>query len=280
MKYLPWDRLQMTTSIHNHAPVRKTELVYPLYRGFHSSFAHVPEYHRNLGVYTADHADKVELLENFIKDNDPVQRFATVALFDIPGTLADDGNRLEALGAGFEYHEYRADFATLLADLLAHRDQVRLDTHAAGMAQSYHRHVYTVIFHVDTQIARQIRAVPKVQAAFQELLLHSTDENLNFVMLTDGVFMQHRKFFDLFDQEVYLGEENMDFALEFFDTLDEGNISMMQQHVGWGRRRLSTRLTALHPRKYTESQWLQERNAAIAAEEEAYAAFLASLRDD
>lgn len=280
MRYLPWDRLQISTDIHNHAPVRKAEIVYPLYKGFHSTFAHIPHYHRNLGIYTEHVHEREEVLKNFAQDNDPVQKFATVALFDPSGMLQSTGEALEAAKTGFEYHEYHADFETLLGDLLSLRDQIRLETQAAGMAQSYHRRVYTVIINIDNVMSRELRSIPKIQAGLQELLLNSADENFNIVMLAGNVFIYERKFLELFDQDAYLGEENMHFALEFYEELDEGNISMMQHHVGWGRRRNSARLTSLHPRKYTPSQWMQERQEAIAAEEEAYAKFLASLSVD
>lgn len=280
MKYLPWDRLQIDDTLYNHAPVRKAEVVYPLYKGFHSMFAHVPYYHRNLSIYTATHDDKIDVLQNFAQDNDPVQRFATVALFDFTDTLQETGEALEAQQRGFEYHPYHASFETLLTDLLILRDSIRQQSRAAGLVQSYHRRIYTILLHLDAPQVAELRTTPILQQMLHDFMTNSADENLYGVMLTNSIILEEAAFFEMFDQAAFLGEEHMDFALDFFTHLDEGNISMMQEHIGWGTRKNSARFTSLHPRKYTPSQWVREREAAIAAEEEAYAKFLASLSED
>lgn len=280
MKYLPWDRLQLDPSLHNHSPVKKAEIVYPLYKSFRSSFAHIPYFHKNLAIYAADQKQREEVLQNLSKDNDPVQRFATVAVFDPSYMLSQVGNQLEQENTGFEYHEYQASFATLLQDLVTFRNEIRDKTRAVGFAESYHRRIYTIVLNLDDAMEHELRTVPHIQHLFQQLLTDVSSENMNIIMIAGNIFLPVRPFLDMFSQDAFLGEEHMDFALDFFAELDEGSISVMQEHIGWGRRIHSPRLTSLHPRKYTPSQWVQEREAAIAAEEDTYAKFLASLSTD
>lgn len=280
MKYLPWDRLQLSPALYSTTRVAKQSVTFRPFRTFRKKVSWSALTFGNMALFHGgDLAQRDAFLAHLADQSDRLAGSARVALFDRAGDLETLGTTLEQSAVNFEYHPYRESLFTLLGDLLTFRDGVRRRTAERGWVEAPQRPVLLVVIPLGAEDLALLRRDATARAALVSLLSESAQERLVPVLVADQAREMPNSLEGALDWAAYLGDSNGAHVTERHQDLEHSYYSLRQRLIGLVYGRGWDRLTRIHPLEFTASQWAIDKRAQYDAEDETYRRFLATLND-
>lgn len=277
MRYLPWDRLQLSPAVDGGWRALKQEVFVRPYRTFKKKLLWSPFTHKNGALFYGDHQEqRATFIQTFATQSKEFGTSGTVALFDLKGELAELGDELEKTSTNFEYHPYKDSLEQLLEDLFKLREEIR---EASKTATTVNRKILLILIDLDTDSARQLGISFRSRELLQELLSDSENERIYIFTLAKDVDDLPGESFRATDWAIFLGDANRKEALAAYKNLEEGYYSFGQVQIGTCYSKHEKRLLSVQPLDFTPSQWLTDHEAKLKAEDEDYENFLKTLND-
>lgn len=280
MKYLPWDRLQLDASIDGGWRVTKQKILFDVFRTYKRKLRWGPLYLKNGALFHGGNIDhKLTFIETLVSQNEKVKDSSTIALFDFNNNLINFAEKLEQENEGFEYHPYEESIEKFLTDLVEFRSIIQNANKGSGYIEPPNRKVLIVLIDLDKERASQIQANPRLRALFKSLIQDSERERIYVIPLMSFSDEMPVGVLPILEWIVYLGERNMLHAKKQHSDLTEGYYSFAQQHIGSHFSQHEKRLMAVHPLKFSPSEWFIAEQKKLNDEDAAYEEFLNALDD-
>lgn len=280
MKWLPWDRLQLDPSVDGGWRVSKQKIFFDTHRTYKRKISWGPLYHKNGALFHSGNIDqKLTFIENLAEQNSKVHESSTIALFDFQQNDSTFGDNLESRYEGFEYHPYKADISDFIDDLSSFRELIRAGNAGSGYIEPPNRKVLTLLLNLDSSHLSQIQGNPRLRTQFKNLLEDSERDRIHLILMCGFADEMPSGCVPALDWIVYLGERNKQYAKKRHSDLPEGYYSFAQVHIGSHYSPHEKRLMAVHPLKFTPSEWLIAEKEKLDEEDAAYERFLETLND-
>lgn len=281
MKFLPWNRLQLSSDIDNRNRVFKQQVSFRLYRTYRVKVSWSSFFYNNLALFYGDNQHEKELfIRNMAHQSRRFSASSEIALFDLHDCMSDLGEELETEYPSFQYHPYKASLFSLLGDLLKLREEIKTKTRKLGLIETSSRKLLFVLLPLNTDDLHILRNDTPARTAFKSLLQNSSNERIYMVPVVAQASTFPKELEKELHWAVYLGESNSNHCRNVaHSTMRDGHYSILQTIIGVAYFRNQDRLVILHPLEFTPSQYYIEREEQWRREDEAYAKFLDTLDD-
>lgn len=277
MRYLPWNRLQLSSAVDGGWRALKQEVFIKPYRTFKKKLLWSPFTHKNGAFfYGEDIEQRTVFLQTLANQSKDFGSSGTIALFDLKGDLESVGSELEKVSKNFEYHPYKDTFEQLLEDLFKLREEIRT---ASEEAPNVNRKVLIVLIDLDADSAQQLGITFRSRELLQDLLSDSENERIYIFTMAKNVEDLPGESFRATEWTIFLGDANRKEALAAYKNLEEGYYSFGQVQIGTCYSKHETRLLSVQPLEFTPSQWSKNRDEQLRTEDDDYDAFLNALDD-
>lgn len=280
MKYLPWDRLQLDSQLNNGNRVSKQSVSFSVYRTFKKKMSWTPMIMNNGAVFYGEDETQIDdFLETILSQSKKFEESVTIALYDLRERQNNAFEALESKYRVFEYHPYKSDLKTLIKDFVIFRNEIKEKTQSLGLVESPHRKVLIPIFLLDNDQVSVLNN-DKLSKVFQHFLTESSFERIFPFVIAPFAESFPEDVVKSFQWSAFLGPDNASVCRKkLYPDMEDSFYSIRQIVIGTLYTRLTTRLTVIHPYKFTPSDYYFKKEQQLKDEDENYNKFLDMLDD-
>jgi len=275
MEYYP--RLLIDPRLRNGLRVSKVDVNFKLYRTFRKFLYWSPITHSNAALfYGESELEKITFIKNIADQTSKFSNSAEIAFFDFNESSEDICSILSKTYKNFySYKNYQEGLTQCLKDLIAFREHIRNANKGSGFLEPPGRKV-TLIF-LDLSLITDELNKPENIDMINDLLSNSSRERMYLFLIMPFAKDLDESVLKNLTWATFLELENSQLLKNLYPEKDDSYFSVRQKVIGMTFNVNDSRLQIIHPLKFTKSDWLISKEAALKAEDEIYKYMLESL---
>lgn len=262
--------LELDTRIDDGSRIATADMTLELYRNYKKKTLWTPELYMNHTLFYGDMSNLDYFMDELLKQtkNTSDVHFFNYASVDINNSNFSSNDRLlqhqisfeDALNIAFEACMQRA-----------------VKCQSQGFLSPPSRKFDSLVFVLSSNEIRKLYQNEELYEKFTTMLSDGATFRAPMFLLIENVTAEWKRLLPELEWVGFLGDNNEDFAINYYKNLEPGLFNVGQVKIGIGFTKGSHRLIALQSLKYKPNEW---RNAIVArknAERKVYNDFLKGL---
>lgn len=281
MKYIPWDRLQLDSSLNLGNRVFKQSVSFSVYRTFKRKVNWTPMIMNNGAIFHNGNNDHIDnFIEPIIKQSKKFEESVSIAMYDLTDGDNSRFETLEEKNRVFTYHPYKNDLQTFLKDFIIFRKKIKEKSKALGLVEPTSRKVLIPIIILDESHVKWLSTNKDFINVFYNFLTESSLERIYPFVIAPSARDFPLGLVKALQWSAFLGSDNSMFCrTELYPDFEDSYYSIRQIVIGTVYIKNATRLTTIHPYEFTPSEYYFKKKKQLEDEDSNYKKFLDMLDD-